>query len=69
MKLNLNSMADQRISAYAYSVNICSACIYRIRIFCKYMQSCPLHVFTEHALVGNQILSGQSGQDFYTKHI
>ena len=38
MELNLNSMAGQRISAYAYSVNICSACIYRILIFCKYMR-------------------------------
>ena len=37
MELNLNSMAGQLISTYAYSVNICSACIYRIRIFCKYI--------------------------------
>ena len=54
-EINLDSMADQRISTYAYSVNIFSACIYRIRIFCKYMQSCPQHVFTECAYVGNQI--------------
>ena len=33
--INLNSMAGQRISTYAYSVNIFSACICRIRIFCK----------------------------------
>ena len=58
-------MVNQRISTYAYSANIFSACIYRVRIFCKYMQSCPQHVFTECAYVGNQIWSVQSGHDFY----
>ena len=53
--INLNSMAGQRISNYAYSVNIFSACNYRIRILCKYMQSCPQHLFTECAYVGNKI--------------
>ena len=55
MELNLNNIAGQQISAFAYSINIFSACIYRIRIFCKYMKSCPQHVFTEYAYVGNQI--------------
>ena len=53
--INLNSMAGQRISTYAYSVNIFSACIYRIRIFCNIMQSCPQHLFTECTYVGIQI--------------
>ena len=53
MELNLNIMANQLISAYAYSVNICSACFYRIRIICKYMQICPKHVFIVYAYVGN----------------
>ena len=52
LELNLNRMAGQWISAYAFSVNICSACIYRIHIFCKHIQSClSMYFQTTHILV------------------